>query len=92
MIPDISISFKTDNRNKPYTIVLDAKYRVELALNEAISSAHMYRDAIVVENGDTIDKQVEQQKSNYLDILNLLLNQLTLFILFTPFSWNNYYC
>jgi predicted component of viral defense system (DUF524 family) len=33
-------------------IVLDAKYRVETGLNDALSSIHMYRDALVCQDGD----------------------------------------
>jgi len=33
-------------------IVLDAKYRIESGLNEAIASIHTYRDALVEDHGD----------------------------------------
>ncbi len=33
-------------------IVLDAKYRIGAGLNEALASAHMYRDALVTANAD----------------------------------------
>jgi hypothetical protein len=33
-------------------IVLDAKYRIGPGLNEALASAHMYRDALVASDGD----------------------------------------
>ena len=46
MIPDISVC--GGNIDKPLNvIVLDAKYRVGGDLNEALSSLHMYRDALV---------------------------------------------
>ncbi|WP_219602473.1 nuclease domain-containing protein, partial [Vibrio parahaemolyticus] len=48
MIPDISLRCSDSNKS---IVVLDAKYRVEKALNDAIASSHMYRDAIVSDNG-----------------------------------------
>ncbi|WP_374566064.1 DUF2357 domain-containing protein [Ideonella sp.] len=48
MTPDLVISaYGAQGRDEPTLIVLDAKYRVEEALNDAIASIHMYRDAIV---------------------------------------------
>lgn len=45
MKPDISLTLPAeDNRN---LIVLDSKYRIKKNLNEALSSIHMYRDALV---------------------------------------------
>ncbi|MCL4743782.1 MAG: DUF2357 domain-containing protein [Burkholderiaceae bacterium] len=50
MTPDIVFGRRGDTRRKPSRlIVLDAKYRVDQGLNDAISSIHMYRDAIVQE-------------------------------------------
>lgn len=46
MIPDISFLSDADTG---YLIVLDAKYRVDQQLNDAVGSLHMYRDAIVRE-------------------------------------------
>lgn len=49
MVPDVSFETKSDvNRKK--VVVIDAKYRVDTQLNDAISSLHMYRDAIVQES------------------------------------------
>ena len=49
MIPDITIM----NDDGPQEmLILDAKYRIEAGLNEALSSAHTYRDAIVQEEED----------------------------------------
>ena len=50
MRPDVAIE------SLPYTeerlIVLDAKYRIGAALNDALASAHMYRDALVTGEAD----------------------------------------
>jgi hypothetical protein len=43
MRPDIAISLNCGKK----LIVLDAKYRVGPALNDAIASIHMYRDALL---------------------------------------------
>lgn len=48
MVPDITISAD----GAAMMVVLDAKYRVGQDLNAALSSAHMYRDAIVAEGPD----------------------------------------
>ena len=58
MIPDISLRSYNSKPSQESVIVFDAKYRVETALNEAISSAHMYRDAIVSELDDTLSRRV----------------------------------
>lgn len=63
MIPDISIKIDESAASVTQVIVFDAKYRVDLALNDAISSAHMYQDAIVSEsvvNGSagSVDRRV----------------------------------
>ncbi len=58
MIPDISLSFESNGSPHPSSIVFDAKYRVETALNDAISSAHMYRDAIVSESEGEVNRRV----------------------------------
>ncbi|EKO3401267.1 restriction endonuclease-like protein [Vibrio fluvialis] len=55
MIPDISLRCSDSNKS---IVVLDAKYRVEKALNDAIASSHMYRDAIVSDNGGSIERKV----------------------------------
>lgn len=50
MRPDFTIeSLIPDNKQK-ILIVLDAKYRVEAGLNDALSSIHMYRDALVCQD------------------------------------------
>lgn len=49
MRPDIAI---IDDDGAQEILILDAKYRIESGLNEALSSAHMYRDALVEEKGD----------------------------------------
>ena len=58
MIPDISIGFKKSKKDISVAIVLDAKYRVDASLNDAISTAHVYRDAIVSENDGNLERQV----------------------------------
>jgi hypothetical protein len=49
MVPDVS--FSTESAPQPLKverlIVLDAKYRIEEQLNDAVGSLHMYRDSIV---------------------------------------------
>jgi len=55
MIPDISIEQSQPN---PIIIVLDAKYRIGSQLNDALSSIHMYRDAIVRDAEPNTDKIV----------------------------------
>ena len=57
MRPDFAIETIIQNSNTGHDeqkilIVLDAKYRVEAGLNEALSSIHMYRDALVCRDGD----------------------------------------
>jgi predicted component of viral defense system (DUF524 family) len=49
MIPDISVVRTTSSKETDGVVVLDAKYRVEAGLNEALASLHMYRDAIVID-------------------------------------------
>lgn len=48
MIPDLSLVRTSEPRATDGLVVLDAKYRVEAGLNEALASLHMYRDAIVL--------------------------------------------
>ncbi len=55
MIPDISIA---KNQPVPVIIVLDAKYRIGNQLNDALSSIHMYRDAIVRDADPNTEKIV----------------------------------
>jgi hypothetical protein len=56
MVPDIAI--ETSGETARPVIVLDAKYRVEEALNDAITSIHTYRDAIVESDGDNYRRAV----------------------------------
>ena len=52
MTPDIVLSGNTIGAGvHAQLIILDAKYRIDTALNEAISSIHTYRDALVEEAG-----------------------------------------
>lgn len=55
MIPDIVFTGPDLCAASDRIIVLDAKYRIEAGLNDALSSIHAYRDALVrgVDNGDT---------------------------------------
>lgn len=48
MVPDITVS----SAGTAKLVILDAKYRVGQDINAALSSAHMYRDAIVAEGGE----------------------------------------
>lgn len=60
MQPDIVIEQRSDGA-KPGAlrlIVVDAKYRIGGGLNDALSSAHMYRDAIVRSDGAEIEGAV----------------------------------
>ena len=55
MNPDVVMGQdKTGGESNPRLIVLDAKYRIEGALNDALNSIHTYRDALVrqAESGD----------------------------------------
>lgn len=47
MVPDIVVAVEGQER----TVALDAKYRVGDAISDAMTSAHTYRDAIVVSDG-----------------------------------------
>lgn len=50
MTPDIALTRKHSGRGRKHRlIILDSKYRVEQGLNDALSSIHMYRDALVQE-------------------------------------------
>ncbi len=51
MIPDIVFTESRSGEAARRVIVLDAKYRVESGLNDALSSIHSYRDALVHEDG-----------------------------------------
>jgi hypothetical protein len=45
MEPDVSVACETEGSKR--LIVLDAKYRINEGLNDAVASIHMYRDALV---------------------------------------------
>lgn len=49
MVPDISLAVSPREETKSAVIVLDAKYRVDQQLNDAVGTLHTYRDAIVQE-------------------------------------------
>jgi len=52
MRPDIAFETATPpSATERPIIVLDAKYRVETALNDALASIHMYRDALIAKEG-----------------------------------------
>ncbi|WP_442593311.1 DUF2357 domain-containing protein [Parapusillimonas sp. JC17] len=53
MVPDIVFAEKKTGSTTRRVIVLDAKYRINDGLNEALNSIHTYRDALVqeVQNG-----------------------------------------
>lgn len=51
MRPDFIIESSVPDVRQKILIVLDAKYRVEAGLNDALSSIHMYRDALVCQDG-----------------------------------------
>lgn len=60
MQPDIVIEQQSDDSGPDglRLIVVDAKYRIGGGLNDALSSAHMYRDAIVRGDGEDIEGAV----------------------------------
>jgi len=49
MIPDVVLAGKGLDGSERRVVVLDAKYRINDALNDALSSIHTYRDALVQE-------------------------------------------
>lgn len=51
MIPDIVVADAPAESGNRQLIVLDAKYRIGESLNDALKSIHMYRDALVQEDG-----------------------------------------
>lgn len=51
MTPDIVAASDATTSQPGRLIVLDAKYRIEDGLNDALSSIHTYRDALVEEKG-----------------------------------------
>lgn len=61
MIPDVVLEVLDPNAERRRIVVLDAKYRVEAQLNDAISSIHMYKDSLIHEDrtqGGTADKHI----------------------------------
>lgn len=65
MQPDISIEHGT-SESAPRITVLDAKYRIESQLNNAITSIHTYRDAIVAAYEDESDGITRTVKAAYI--------------------------
>jgi len=51
MTPDVVVGHDGDAPGTGRLIVLDAKYRIDQGLNDALSSIHTYRDALVREAG-----------------------------------------
>lgn len=51
MTPDVVVQEPSSNGETGRMIVLDAKYRIDEGLNDALSSIHTYRDALVCEAG-----------------------------------------
>src|SRR5262249_34568932 len=49
MIPDVVAAHEATGQEHTRLIVLDAKYRIDQGLNDALSSIHSYRDALVRE-------------------------------------------
>jgi hypothetical protein len=49
MTPDVVASHESAGQDDSRLIVLDAKYRIDEGLNDALSSIHTYRDALVQE-------------------------------------------
>jgi PD-(D/E)XK nuclease superfamily/Domain of unknown function (DUF2357) len=54
MIPDIVVACDEagEGQEPPHLIILDAKYRIEDGLSDALNSIHTYRDALVREVAD----------------------------------------
>jgi hypothetical protein len=52
MVPDVVIAGSDLHGSQNQMIVLDAKYRIDDGLNDALSSIHTYRDALVQEGED----------------------------------------
>jgi hypothetical protein len=51
MIPDIAMTAAPQTPGSRHLVVLDAKYRIDSGLNDALNSIHTYRDALVREVG-----------------------------------------
>ncbi|WP_116792454.1 DUF2357 domain-containing protein [Achromobacter dolens] len=52
MVPDVVLAGSDLSGSGKQVIVLDAKYRINEGLNDALNSIHTYRDALVHEVGD----------------------------------------
>lgn len=49
MVPDLVLTGSNGTETRKQVIVMDAKYRIDSGLNDALSSIHTYRDALVRE-------------------------------------------
>ena len=49
MVPDLVLIRNGDTETRNQVIVMDAKYRIDKGLNDALGSIHTYRDALVQE-------------------------------------------
>lgn len=58
MVPDIVLSGKGLGSSERRVIVLDAKYRINDSLNDALNSIHTYRDALVQEAASGITEGI----------------------------------
>lgn len=58
MRPDVTVSYKNQAPDTERLIVLDAKYRINDQLNEAVKSIHMYRDALVEPDNEIGTRQI----------------------------------
>lgn len=52
MVPDVVFADTNPDGTSHYLIVLDAKYRIDDGLNDALNSIHTYRDALVRDAGN----------------------------------------
>jgi hypothetical protein len=55
MVPDVVLHRQRADGGHATLIVLDAKYRIDAALGDALSSIHSYRDALVQESEGGLD-------------------------------------
>jgi hypothetical protein len=58
MLPDVVIAGPVAAGGRERLIVLDAKYRIDENLNDALSSIHTYRDALVRETDGAIETMI----------------------------------
>lgn len=61
MIPDIVLELQTTSYARSI-VVLDAKYRVESQLNDAIASIHMYKDSLIQESRESAVEVTNKDK------------------------------